>query len=115
MSEWWDGSIKTVDRGYVWPNSGAVTALMGNVDIPERFDSMATAMTDYIRYGPNKQNATGETIQSVPYVLIQWWYFVCGDGGVCNSLCHFERRQQPEKSAGPAMEVIHPRSTGLSA
>ncbi|KAL4737945.1 hypothetical protein BDV11DRAFT_206339 [Aspergillus similis] len=76
VSGWWDGSMKTVDRGYVWPNSGAVTALMGDVDIPARFDSMATAMTDYIRYGPNRQNATGETIQSVPYVLIQWWYFI---------------------------------------
>ncbi|KAL3431433.1 hypothetical protein BDV09DRAFT_188405 [Aspergillus tetrazonus] len=46
---------------YVWPNSGAVTALMGNVDIPERFDSIATTMTGYIR---------------MAYVLIQWWYFV---------------------------------------
>ncbi|KAL4757787.1 DUF3176 domain-containing protein [Aspergillus foveolatus] len=69
VSEWWDRSIKILGRGCVWPNPGAVTALMGNVNIPERFDSMATAMTDYIRYGPNKQNANGETIQSVPYVL----------------------------------------------
>ncbi|KAL4766989.1 hypothetical protein BDW60DRAFT_201046 [Aspergillus nidulans var. acristatus] len=76
VSEWWDGTIKTVDRGYVWPNSGAVTALMGNISIPERFDSMATAMTDYIRYGPNRQNATGDTVQSVPYVSIRWGYFV---------------------------------------
>ncbi|KAL5041484.1 hypothetical protein BDW71DRAFT_167401 [Aspergillus fruticulosus] len=75
VSEWWDGTIKTVDRGYVWPNSGAVTALMGDVNIPERFDSMAMAMTDYIRYGPNRQNATGEIVQSVAYVSIRWGYF----------------------------------------
>jgi hypothetical protein len=49
---------------------------MGNVDIPARFDSMATAMTDYIRYGPNRQNATGEIVRSVPYVSIRWGYFV---------------------------------------
>ncbi|KAL4999754.1 hypothetical protein BDV10DRAFT_163806 [Aspergillus recurvatus] len=76
VSEWWDGSIKNANGDYVWPNSGAVSALMGDVQIPARFDNMATAMTDYIRYGPNRQNATGETVRSVPYVSIRWGYFV---------------------------------------
>ncbi|KAL4886208.1 hypothetical protein BJY04DRAFT_229333 [Aspergillus karnatakaensis] len=76
VSEWWDGSIRTVDRGLVWPNSGAVTALMGDTNITAQFESMATSMTDYLRYGPNKQNAVGEIVQSVPYVAIRWGYFV---------------------------------------
>jgi hypothetical protein len=37
---------------------------------------MATAMTNYLRYGPNTQSAYGEIVQSEPFVSIRWGYFV---------------------------------------
>ncbi|KAL4956078.1 hypothetical protein BDW69DRAFT_203679 [Aspergillus filifer] len=51
-------------------------ALSGNVDSAERFDKMAIAMTDYLRYASGSQTAQGELIESVPYVSIRWGYFV---------------------------------------
>ncbi|KAL5003034.1 hypothetical protein BDV10DRAFT_155435 [Aspergillus recurvatus] len=57
-------------------NLGVAAALSGEVDLNERFDRMATTMTDYLRYGPNMQVARGELIRSVPFVSIRWGYFV---------------------------------------
>lgn len=56
-------------------NLGVAAALSGDVDLNDRFDGMATAMTNYIRYGPNTQVAYGEVIQSEPFVSIRWGYF----------------------------------------
>ncbi|KAL3484529.1 hypothetical protein BJX62DRAFT_230208 [Aspergillus germanicus] len=54
---------------------GIAAGLMGNVDLYARVDDMATAMTEYLRYGPNTLLARGETIHSKPYVSIRWGYF----------------------------------------
>ncbi|KAL4755815.1 DUF3176 domain-containing protein [Aspergillus foveolatus] len=54
---------------------GVAAALSGDVDINDRFSRMAAAMTDYLRYGPNKLTAHGERIESVPFVSIRWGYF----------------------------------------
>jgi hypothetical protein len=54
---------------------GIAAGLMGNVDLYARVDDMATAMTEYLRYGPNTLLACGETIRSEPYVSIRWGYF----------------------------------------
>lgn len=56
-------------------NFGIEAALIGDVDLDYRFDKMATAMTDYVRYGPDTQIAVGEVIQSEPFVFIRWRYF----------------------------------------
>ena len=37
---------------------------------------MATAMTDYLRYGPNMQFAHGDLNQREPFVFIRWGDFV---------------------------------------
>lgn len=69
VTEWVAGN-------FVNTNLGVAAALSGDVDISDRFDKMATAMTDYLRYGPNTQSAHGEIIQSEPFVSIRWGYFV---------------------------------------
>jgi hypothetical protein len=56
-------------------NLGVAAALTGDVDLNARFDGMATAMTNYIRYGPNTQTAYGEVILSETFVSIRWGYF----------------------------------------
>ncbi|KAL2855701.1 hypothetical protein BJX68DRAFT_231065 [Aspergillus pseudodeflectus] len=55
---------------------GVAAALSGETNITERFERMATAMTNYVRYGPDTQTAQGELIESVPFVSIRWGYFV---------------------------------------
>lgn len=50
-------------------NLGIATALSGDVDISNRSDKMATAMTDYLRYGPNMQFTHGDLNQRKPFVL----------------------------------------------
>jgi hypothetical protein len=57
-------------------NLGVASALSGDVDLSDRFDKMATTMTNYLRYGPNTQSAYGEIVQSEPFVSIRWGYFV---------------------------------------
>ncbi|KAL3477016.1 hypothetical protein BJX99DRAFT_270171 [Aspergillus californicus] len=70
VTEWVDGSFFN-------ENLGLAAALSGDVDINERFDKMATTMTDYLRSGsPNSQLATGETVNSEAYVSIRWLYFI---------------------------------------
>jgi hypothetical protein len=69
VSEWVEGNVANT-------NLGVAAALSGDVDLGDRFDKMATAMTNYLRYGPNTQSAHGETIQSEPFVSIRWGYFV---------------------------------------
>ncbi|KAJ6049190.1 hypothetical protein N7444_005906 [Penicillium canescens] len=69
VTEWVAGN-------FVNTNLGVAAALSGDVDISYRFDKMATAMTDYLRYGPNTLSAHGEVVQSEPFVFIRWGYFV---------------------------------------
>ncbi|KFY08723.1 hypothetical protein V492_05970 [Pseudogymnoascus sp. VKM F-4246] len=57
-------------------NLGVAAALTGDVDLSDRFDKMATAMTDYLRYGENTQTAHGEMVRSEAFVSIRWEYFV---------------------------------------
>ncbi|KAL2782427.1 hypothetical protein BJX66DRAFT_345841 [Aspergillus keveii] len=54
---------------------GVAAALSGETNITERFEKMATAMTDYLRYTSDSQIAEGELIESVPFVSIRWGYF----------------------------------------
>ncbi|KAL2783683.1 hypothetical protein BJX66DRAFT_344719 [Aspergillus keveii] len=68
-SPWVQGSF---DNRFI----GIAAALMGDTNLDSRFDDMATAMTEALRYGPNSMLARGETIQSEPYVSIRWGYFV---------------------------------------
>lgn len=69
VTEWVEGNFANT-------NLGVAAALIGDVDLGARFNKMATAMTDYLRYGPNTQSAHGEVIQSEAFVSIRWWYFV---------------------------------------
>lgn len=69
VSEWVEGNFANT-------NLGVAAALSGDVDIGDRFNKMATAMTIYLRYGPNTQTAHGEIDQSEPFVSIRWGYFV---------------------------------------
>ncbi|PLB41687.1 DUF3176 domain-containing protein [Aspergillus candidus] len=61
---------------FINENIGVSAALYGDVDIGDRFDRMATAMTDHLRYGPNKKTAPGEVVHREPFVSIRWEYFV---------------------------------------
>ncbi|KAF4769302.1 hypothetical protein N7455_008745 [Penicillium solitum] len=69
VTEWVEGNFANT-------NLGVAAALIGDVDLGARFNQMATAMTNYLRYGPNTQSAHGEEIQSEAFVFIRWWYFV---------------------------------------
>ncbi|KAJ5600170.1 hypothetical protein N7450_001237 [Penicillium hetheringtonii] len=69
VTEWVAGNFANT-------NLGVAAALSGDVDISDRFDKMATAMTDYLRYGPNTQSAYGEIVKREPFVSIRWGYFV---------------------------------------
>ncbi|KAL7926624.1 hypothetical protein ACQKWADRAFT_328334 [Trichoderma austrokoningii] len=64
-----------VDGNFRSANLGISAALMGDVDLYDRFDGMATAMTNYIRYGPNSQLAYGNVIRVEPLISIRWGYF----------------------------------------
>lgn len=68
VTEWVEGN-------FVNTNLGVAAALTGDVDLSDRFDKMATAMTNYLRYGPNNQTAHGEIVQSEPFVSVRWGYF----------------------------------------
>lgn len=68
-TEWVDGNFANT-------NLGVAATLIGDVDLGDRFDKMSTAMTNYLRYGPNTQSARGEKIQSEPFVFIRWGYFI---------------------------------------
>ncbi|KAL3490103.1 hypothetical protein BJX62DRAFT_226069 [Aspergillus germanicus] len=57
-------------------NRGLAPFIGGDVDVAERFERMATAMTDRVRNGPNAQLARGQRIDSVQYVRIQWEYLI---------------------------------------
>ncbi|OQE36241.1 hypothetical protein PENCOP_c012G03539 [Penicillium coprophilum] len=69
-------STEWVVGNFINANLGFVAALSGDVDISDRFDKMAAAMTDSLRYGPNSQSAHGEVVQSEPFVFIRWRYFI---------------------------------------
>ncbi|KAL4985173.1 hypothetical protein BDW68DRAFT_147357 [Aspergillus falconensis] len=69
VAEWVEGN-------FVPTSLGLAAALIGDVPLDERFHGMATAMTDYLRYGPDTLPAYGETVVSEPFVSIRWGYFV---------------------------------------
>jgi hypothetical protein len=69
VSDWIEGNAIPTDLGLA-------AALIGNVNLTERFDSMATAMTESLRYGRDARVARGETVVGEPFVSIRWGYFV---------------------------------------
>ncbi|KAL2811801.1 hypothetical protein BJX63DRAFT_269260 [Aspergillus granulosus] len=69
VSSWSVGNIE--NEGF-----GVAAALSGETNITDRFDKMAIAMTNYLRYSSDSQTAQGELLESVPYVSIRWGYFV---------------------------------------
>ncbi|KAJ5470729.1 hypothetical protein N7530_008086 [Penicillium desertorum] len=69
-------STEWVEGNYVNTNLGVAATLSGDVDLGDRFNQMATAMTTYLRYGPNTQSTHGEVTRSEPFVSIRWGYFV---------------------------------------
>lgn len=68
-TEWVDGNFNN-------KNSGLSAALMGDVDLPDRFKKLAASMTDYLRAGPNSQSAFGHRTDSVPFVRIHWYWLI---------------------------------------
>ncbi|KAF4947529.1 hypothetical protein FSARC_13947 [Fusarium sarcochroum] len=69
VTEWRDGNWKNMEYG-------VSAALMGDVDLPDRFDKMATSMTDYLRNGPNRKLATGERIEVITWVSMRWAWLI---------------------------------------
>ncbi|KAL2847777.1 hypothetical protein BJY01DRAFT_234169 [Aspergillus pseudoustus] len=69
-------STAWIEGSYYNHNLGVAAALSGNVNLTDRFDMMANAMTDHVRYGPNTQTARGDLVERVPFVSIRWGYFV---------------------------------------
>lgn len=69
VTEWVDGN-------WYNKNYGISTALIGDVDLPGRFDMMAKSMTDYLRNGPNHETVTGYRVESKVYVSIRWLWFI---------------------------------------
>ncbi|PHH67960.1 hypothetical protein CDD82_956 [Ophiocordyceps australis] len=57
-------SSEWVVGNYDNPNPGISAALVGDVDLPARFDKMAARMTDYIRSGPASLLAHGGRVDS---------------------------------------------------
>ncbi|KAJ4002681.1 hypothetical protein NW752_002497 [Fusarium irregulare] len=62
------------DRGYV-PH-GLSAMLGGEVNISQRFDNMASSMTEYLRSGPNTQLAKGNQIEPQNYVVVNWYWLI---------------------------------------
>jgi hypothetical protein len=50
---------------------GVAAALAGETNITKRFERMATAMTDYLRYTSDAHTTQGELIESMPFMSIQ--------------------------------------------
>ncbi|PHH86058.1 hypothetical protein CDD83_10819 [Cordyceps sp. RAO-2017] len=61
VAGWWDNT-----------EDGITAALMGDVDLPARFSSMAASMTDYLRSGPTHQLARGGRVELLIFVSIRW-------------------------------------------
>ncbi|KAF2155334.1 hypothetical protein K461DRAFT_292205 [Myriangium duriaei CBS 260.36] len=69
-SEWVVGDYNKEVSG------GISAALVGDVDLEQRFQKMAASMTDYIRSGPNKQIAKGMRVTRVTFVSIKWLWLI---------------------------------------
>ncbi|CAG7957576.1 unnamed protein product [Penicillium olsonii] len=69
VTRWIVGNLGTT-------NSGVSSALVGEVDIEDRFKKMATAMTNNLRYGPSSKPTYGKVIEKETYVKLNWWYFL---------------------------------------
>ncbi|KAL4861648.1 hypothetical protein BDV12DRAFT_179942 [Aspergillus spectabilis] len=69
VTEWVEGNA-------IPKNLGLAAALIGTANLTARFDSMATAMTESLRYGRDALTAYGETVVGEPFVSIRWGYFV---------------------------------------
>ena len=98
-------------------NPGIATALSGDVDISNRFDKMATAMTGYLRYGPNMQFAHGDLNQRERFVFTRWGDFVVpivteGLAILFAILSISSNRRSPQCSH---MEIFDACCAGLSA
>ncbi|CEJ92004.1 hypothetical protein VHEMI07685 [[Torrubiella] hemipterigena] len=65
VSQWVAGNFE--NHGF-----GVSAALSGDVDIPGRFQKMATSMTSYLRSRPDSKLALGETLTPTPFVVIHW-------------------------------------------
>jgi hypothetical protein len=57
--------------------SHGLGAFLGlQVNISQRFDNMASSMTEYLRSGPNMQLAKGNRIESVNFVNVNWYWLI---------------------------------------
>jgi hypothetical protein len=65
-----------VEGNFENKNLGLAAALSGDVDLDERFEKMATSMTDYLRHRQEAEAAHGEIIESQPFVSIRWLYLI---------------------------------------
>jgi hypothetical protein len=68
-SEWVAGGKSNIDYG-ISP------ALMGDVDLVARFTSMAKSMTDYMRTAPARKIMKGNSIQTVVFVKVGWYWLI---------------------------------------
>lgn len=57
-------------------NYGISAALVGDVDLQERFEGMAASMTTYLRSGPNSKTLTGFTVVERVYVHVQRYWLI---------------------------------------
>ncbi|PHH73421.1 hypothetical protein CDD82_5485 [Ophiocordyceps australis] len=69
-------SSEWVVGNYDNTNPGISAALVGDVDLPARFDKMAARMTDYIRSRPGSMLANGGRVESVIFVSIRWPWLI---------------------------------------
>lgn len=69
-------SAEWVDGNYENTNPGISAALIGDVDLEERFKRMAASMTDHLRAGPNRRIAKGQNIDRVAFVSIRWVWLI---------------------------------------
>jgi hypothetical protein len=65
-----------VEGNFENKNLGLAAALSGDVDLNERFEKMATSMTDYLRHRQEAETAHGDRIVSETFVSIRWLYFI---------------------------------------
>jgi hypothetical protein len=75
VSSWIEGSFDNTEFGL----SAALQDK--DVDITERFEAMATSMTDYLRAGPNQQFREGTKQENVAFVTVRW-YWLAGPAAI---------------------------------
>ncbi|KAL4900634.1 hypothetical protein BDW74DRAFT_188078 [Aspergillus multicolor] len=65
-----------VEGAYENINPGLAPIFSGNADINGPFEGIANSTTEYLRRSPNDLRATGERIDRLTYVQIDWWYLI---------------------------------------